>query len=89
MPGGERRIDLEVDQSPHSIERIAKDEASPLDGAKQVADHGEGAAFDPGKVDCGAAGLIDAALNFGRVEAGVDFGVDPYQLPRGSQIVET
>ena len=52
-------------------------------------DHWKLAAFDPGEVDRGAAGLKDPALNFGRLKTRIDLGLDAHQLPGLLQIVQT
>jgi hypothetical protein len=73
-----RWIDLEFNKPPNGVQPIAKQEARPFQRSKQVADHRKVATFDPGKKKSRAACPINAAVNLGRLEIGIDFLIDAY-----------
>ena len=64
---GRARVGLQFDQAADLVQGVAKDEARPVHGPKQVADHGEAATLDPREVEGGAMGAEHAALNLGRL----------------------
>ena len=70
------------------VERVAKQEARPLEGAEQVADHGKAAALDAGEVHRRPAGLVDAALDLGRFQVRIDLLLDAHQLAGALQVVD-
>ena len=74
---------------PHRREGVAEQEARALEGAEEVADHREGAALDAGEVERGAARLVDAPLNLGHFEVGIDFRLDADELAGALQIGDT
>ena len=83
-----RRIDLQLDQLPDRVERVAEQEPRPLERAEQVADHREAAALDPREVERRPAGLVDPALDLGRLQVRVDLGVDADQLAVPLEVVD-
>ena len=54
----------------------------------RLRDHREAAALHVGEEQRGAAGGIDAALDLGDFELGVDFGVDAHELFVALEIVD-
>ena len=79
-------IDLQLDQLPDGVERVAEQEPGPLERAEQVADHREAAALDAREQNGRPAGLVDAALDLGRFQVGVDLRVDADELPGPLQV---
>src|SRR5262249_10915902 len=84
-----RWIDLQLHQVADSREPVAEEEARALHRADQVANHRKAPVLDAGKVESGAANLIDAAVHLGRFQVGVDFLLDAQQLAAGFQVGET
>ena len=80
-------VDLQFDESANAFDGIAKQEPRPFNRPEEVAHHRELAAFDPRKIDRRAACLVDAALDLGRFQAGIDFDVQPNELPGPFQII--
>ena len=71
-------VDLQLDQASHSIERVAKHEASAVERTEQIARNRKAAAFDAREEQGRPAGGIDAALDFRDFQVGIDFGVDAH-----------
>jgi hypothetical protein len=71
---------------PDRFERVTKQKAGSLHRSEQIRNHRERTAFDPSKQQGGAPGEVNTPLNFRRFKAGIDFGVDPYQLASFLQI---
>src|SRR6266545_4841506 len=82
-----RRIDLQLDEAAHGIEGIAEKVARPFEGAEQVAYHRKAAALDAGEENGGALRLVDAPLDLGGLQVGVDLDVEAHE-PAGSLQVE-
>src|SRR5262249_24521391 len=83
------RIDLQFDEMPDGFEAIAEQEARALEGAEEIADHRKAAALDAREEQCGTLGLVDAALDLGRLEMRIDFVGDAEELPRAFEIAHT
>ena len=84
-----RRIDLQLDQLPHGVERVAEEKARALEGAEQVADHRKAAALDAGEEQRRPARLVDAPLDLGRFEVRIDLVVDAHELAGPFEIGDT
>ena len=82
------RINLELDQPAHRLERVAKHEFRPIERAEQVAQNRERRPLDPAKEQGGPARLIDPALDGGDFEIGVDLLVDDDELPVSFQVAD-
>ena len=83
------RVDLQLDQVADGSERVAEQEAGPLQRAEQVADHRKGTALDPRKIQGRPARLVHFAVNQGHLQAGIDLDIDPPQLPGSLQVGDT
>ena len=68
------------------LERVAEEEAGPLQGSEQVADHREAAALDAREEEGRAPGAIDAPLDLGHLEIRVDQGVDAHEVLMAFQV---
>src|SRR4051812_42921816 len=84
-----RWVDFQFDKLPHAVEAIAKHEAGAVNGAEEVRDHWETASFHFCEEQRGASGGVNAALDFGDFQMGVDFGVDPDELIVALKIDDT
>jgi len=65
---------------------VAKDEARALDGAKEVARHGEAAAAHLGEIQRRSARAKDAAVDLGHFKIRVDLALDAQQMTGLRQI---
>jgi hypothetical protein len=82
-------VDLQVDEFSDSFQAVAEHEASAVDGAEEVRDHGEAAALHAREEQRRAAAGVDTALDLGDFEMGVDFSVDANELLAALEIVDT
>jgi hypothetical protein len=76
-----RRIDLQLDRSPHALVRVAEQIPRPLDRAEQVRHHRKVAALDVGIQHGRPAAGINAAMNLGRFQMRVHRIVQAHQMP--------
>ena len=83
-----RRIELQLDQSPHALQAVAEHEPGPLHRAEQVAHHRKAAALHAREQQGRPAGGTHAAMNLGHFQPGVDLGIDAHQLPVPLEIVD-
>jgi hypothetical protein len=81
------RVDLELYKVSNCIEHVAEKKTRALQRAKEVTDHGEAATLDARVIDGRPLGLIDAALDLGSFEVGVDFLLDAHELTGALQIL--
>ena len=79
--GQRARIDLELDQPAHRLERVAKQELRPVERAEQVAQDRECRPLGPAKQQGRPARLINPPLDGGDFQIGVDLLVDDDELP--------
>jgi hypothetical protein len=79
-------VDLEFDELADAVQAIAEHEAGAVDRAEQVRDHREAAALHSREGERGSAGGVDAALNLGDFQAGVDLGIDSDELAMSLKI---
>ena len=73
---------------PHALERVAKHEPSAFDRAEQVATHRETAALNTREQQRRAAGGVNATLDLGDFEPGIDFGIDSHEVAMALEIVD-
>ncbi len=81
------RIDLQLHHPANPLQRVPEDEARPVHGPEQVADHGEAAALHPGEVHRRPAGAEHPAVDGGRLQLGVHLLLDAHQVPVAGQIL--
>lgn len=85
----QRRVGLQSDQAFDRRKRVAKQKSRALDRAEEVAHRGKAAPFEAGEINRRPAGLVDAALNLGRFQTGIDLGFQADQLLGRREIVDT
>ena len=84
-----RWIDLQFDEFADAIEAVAEHEAGAVDRPEKVRDHRKAASLHAREEQGGSAGGIDAALDFGDFEMGIDFGFDANELFAALEVVDT
>ena len=89
ISGQAHRIDFQLDQASHSVERVSEQESSPLDRAEQIREQREGTPFCSIEQQCRTAGLVDPTLNLGDFQVRIDFRIDANQLLRPFKVGDT
>ena len=82
------RINLELDQPAHRLERIAKQELRPVERAEQVAQDRERRPLGAAKEQGRAPRLINPPLDRGDFQIRVDLLVDDDELPGCFQVAD-
>src|SRR5262249_47204331 len=82
------RVHLQLDEMADRFERVAEEVADALHRPEQVADHREAAALDAGEVDGRPLGLVDAALDPGRLQVRVALGLQADEPAGPLQVVQ-
>ena len=75
-----RGIGFEFHDLADAGEGVTEDESAAVDGAEEVADGGEGAAFDAFKEDGGPLAFVHSALDLSHFQVGVHFGLDTNEV---------
>lgn len=89
MLQGAHGVDLEINQSLHERESIAKEEPGPIECPEEVADHRERRPFDTFEEESRASCGIHPSLNGRCLQVRVDFVPNPEQLSGSFEISET
>jgi hypothetical protein len=84
-----RWVDLQFDKFPHTLQAVAEYEASAVDRPEKIRDHRKATTLYSREQQCGSTGGINAALNFGNFETGIDFGFDANEFAISLKIVDT
>ena len=86
--GQRARINLELDQPAHRLERVAKQELRPVERAEQVAQERERRPLGPAEQQGRSARLIDPPLDGGDLQVRVDLLVDDDELLLSFQVAD-